>query len=42
MDSEGPPHPYPKPLYAKHKDTHPSKIGKGFFPDVILGSGSGS
>ena len=27
-------------LYAKHQDTYPSKIGKGFFSDAVLGAGS--
>lgn len=25
-------------LYAKHKDNHPSKIGKGFFTNAFLGA----
>ena len=31
--------PYHKPLYAKHKNTHPSKIGESPFPDAVLGAG---
>lgn len=27
-------------LYAKHQDTHPSKVGEGFFPDAVLGARS--
>ena len=30
---------YHNQLYAKHKDHHPSKIVKGFLPDVVLGTG---
>jgi hypothetical protein len=31
---------YHKPLYAKHKNTHPSKVGEGFIPDAVLGARS--
>lgn len=32
-------HPFIKPLYAKHQVAHVRKVGEGFFPDVVLGSG---
>jgi len=40
MEEDQPWHPTIKPLYAKHKNTHLSKIGKGLFPDVVLGAGN--
>ena len=38
MEDFQPRHPTIKPLYAKHKDYHPSKVGEGFFQDAFLGA----
>jgi|CXWL01.1.fsa_nt_gi hypothetical protein len=42
MEEFPPWHPTLKPLYAKHQDTHPSKIYEIFFSNALLGARSRS